>query len=226
MSELNGLSRQVRDVGNLVIRVEQQLGNVNKQVSSVAAEQQETRTELGQLRADFLKFVLQAELTANAQRAETKKAGLLDQLDHEFGHHKVVRRTATGLLQAFDIGIVSLETARSVAEELMIQTPRYWLAPALVALAAWSADDRSLCDRAIEEAFRRSPSRTSMFFSLILRRQGRLPSATRWLRHYLDATDPMALGRDFAVILEAVAQGALSRRPSPGGPRSWATTTP
>ena len=31
----------------------------------------------------------------------------------------------------------------------------------------------------------------------------------RWLRHYLSALDPLALGRDFAVVLEAIAQGAF-----------------
>ena len=38
------------------------------------------------------------------------------------------------------MGNISNAVATNVAEELMIQTPRYWLAPALVALAAWSHD--------------------------------------------------------------------------------------
>lgn len=207
------LRRQVKEVGNLVVQVERQLAGVSKQVGAVATEASTTRSELAQLQRDFLRFVQQAQRDVNLSRAEVKKVSLMAELDRQFGHHGTVRRTATGLLQAFDVGIVSQDTVNGVAEELMIQSPRYWLAPALVALAAWSSDDRSLCDRAIEEAFRRSPSRTSMFFSLILRRQGRQPSAARWLRHYLDALDPMALGRDFAVILEAVAQGAFG----PGG---------
>jgi hypothetical protein len=209
MSELNQLSRQVRDVGKLVVQVQKKLGEVSQDVDAVATETKTTHSELDQLRKDFLKYVLQAELADNRQAADARKIQLMAQLDSDFGHYKTVRLTATGLLQAFDVGIVSRDTVRTVTEELMIQTPRYWLAPALVALAAWSADDRSLCDRAIEEAFRRSPSRTAMFFSLILRRQGRQPSAGRWLRQYLEAADPMALGRDFAVILEAVAQGAF-----------------
>jgi hypothetical protein len=203
------LRRKVDEVGGLVLRVEEQIGWVSNQVVGVSAVQQETRNELAQLQHDFMQFARQAELIANRQLAETKKGALQDQLEHQFGHHKVVRRTATGLLQSFDVGLVSEDTVRTVSEQLMIQTPRYWLAPALIGLTAWSADDPSLCNRGIEEAFRRSPSKTSLLFALILRRQGRLHSATRWLRHYLDAANPMALGRDFAVILEAVAHGAF-----------------
>ncbi|MET8029445.1 hypothetical protein [Streptomyces avermitilis] len=210
MSEVDHvLRRQVQEVSNLVFRLSEQVGSVSGQVSAVEAEQQQARTELQQLRADFLAFVKQAEFTANVQRAETRIGVIQDQVDHEFGHHKTVRRTAVGMLQAFDVGLVSEDNVRMVSDQLMIQTPRYWLAPALVALASWSADDPQLCERAVEEAFRRSPDRTALFFALVLRRQDRKESAVRWLRHYLLAQDPTALGREFAVILESIAQGAF-----------------
>ncbi|MFD3913597.1 hypothetical protein [Streptomyces sp. NPDC058603] len=210
MSEVDyHLRRQVDRVNSLVVRLGEQVGAVSGQVSAVGQAQQETRTELQQLRADFMTFVRQAELTANVQRAETRVGVIQDKVDHEFGHHKVVRRSAVGMLQAFDTGLVSDETVRNVGEQLMIQTPRYWLAPALIALSSWAADDRSLCERAVEEAFRRSPDRTSLFFALVLRRQGRHAGAVRWLRHYLNVQDPAALGREFAVILESISQGAF-----------------
>ncbi|MBP2049328.1 hypothetical protein J2Z21_002259 [Streptomyces griseochromogenes] len=210
MSEVDlALHRKVQEVSNLVIRLSEQVGSVSGQVSTVEANQHQTRTELQQLRDEFLAFVKQAEATAHVQRAETRIGAIEDKIDHEFGHHKTVRRTAVGMLQAFDVGLVSEENVRMVGDQLMLQTPRYWLAPALVALASWSADDRTLCDRAVDEAFRRSPDRTSLFFALVLRRQGRSEAAVRWLRHYLLAQDPAALGREFAVILEAIAQGAF-----------------
>ncbi|MBT2458709.1 hypothetical protein [Streptomyces sp. ISL-86] len=203
------LHNKVAEVNRLVIQVAEQLGHVSGQVTSVEAKQQQTRTELQELRDEFAAFVAQARLTAALQRAETRVGVIQDQLDHEFGHHKVVRRTAVGMLQAFDIGLVSEDTVRMVGDQLMLQTPRYWLAPALVALAAWSSDDPALCERAVQECFRRSPDRTSLFFALVLRRQGRHAESTRWLRHYLLAQDPARLGREFAVILESVAQGAF-----------------
>ncbi|MFF4318046.1 hypothetical protein [Streptomyces sp. NPDC001568] len=210
MTEIDhGLHRKVAEINRLVAGVAEQVGHVSGQVNSVEAKQQQTRTELQQLRDEFQAFAAQARLVAALQRAETRVGVIQDRIDHEFGHHKVVRRTAVGMLQAFDIGLVAEDTVRMVGDQLMLQTPRYWLAPALVALAAWSADDPTLCERAVQESFRRSPDRTSLFFALVLRRQGRHAESARWLRHYLLAQDPAALGREFAVILESVAQGAF-----------------
>ncbi|MEU8732323.1 hypothetical protein ACJ7VE_22690 [Streptomyces sp. PB17] len=210
MSEVDyALHQKVQQVSNLVVRLSEQVGSVSGQVQAVEVNQQQTRSELKELRDEFLAFVRTAQLTANVQRAETRVGVIQDQVDHEFGHHKTVRRTAVGMLQAFDLGLVSEDNVRTVGDQLMIQTPRYWLAPALVALASWSADDRTLCEKAVEEAFRRSPDRTSLFFALVLRRQNRREASVRWLRHYLLAQDPAALGREFAVILESIAQGAF-----------------
>lgn len=210
MTEIDhALRRQVESLQGMVVQMDRSLTAVGHQVAVVGDEQRQARTELSTLRTEFLAFVEQARLTANMQQAETKVVALEARLEHEFGHHKVVRRSATGMLQAFDVGLVAEETVRAISEELMVQTPRYWLAPALVALAAWAGDDQRLCDQAVAEAFRRSPSRTSLFLALVLRRQGRQASAVRWLRHYLAALDPKALGRDFAVILESISQGAF-----------------
>jgi hypothetical protein len=203
------LRNQVKNVENLVVQVRQEIGHVGSEVSAVSTAQRQTHSDLAQLRADFLAFTQASERRAAIQRAETRIGSLQDQLEHTYGHHKVVRRTAVGLLQAFDVGLVSEEAVRSISEQLMIQTPRYWLAPALVALSAWSADEPELCERAIAEAYRRSPAKTALLFTLVLRRQERLDGSARWLRHYLQSQDPAALGRDFAVILEAVAQGAF-----------------
>ncbi|MGW6690605.1 hypothetical protein [Streptomyces sp. NPDC054961] len=203
------LRNQVSQLTGLVNRLDMHLMNVSGQVAGVEAAQRDARDSLQKLRDDFMEFVRSSQLADALQRSETRIGVLQDRIEHEFGHHKVVRRTTVGLLQAFDTGLVSEDAVRSVSDELMIQTPRYWLAPALVALAAWSSDDRTLCDRAVTEAFRRSPGRTSLLFALILRRQNRQASAVRWLLHYLRAQDPTALGREFAVILESVAQGAF-----------------
>lgn len=203
------LRADVRQLTHLVSMVDDKIDVVNQGVVTVNATQLETRNDLSKLRAEFQDFIMQAERTANIQRAETRLGVISDQVEHEFGHHKVVRRSATGILQAFDVGLVSERTVRDISEQLMVQSPRYWLAPVLVALAAWSGDDQELCNRAIEEGFRRSPTRTSLFFALVTRRQGRMEASTRWLRHYLSVLDPSNLGRDFAVVLESVSQGAF-----------------
>ena len=193
----------LRDIAALRSQLSQQIDGVGTEVGRVRGDLQLTSQELHALRAEFEAFVQQTARIANVQQSETRIVNLRAELDREFGHYSVVRRTSVGLLQAFDVGNVSNETATAISEELMLQTPRYWLAPALVALAAWSRDNEEMATRSVQEAFARDKNKTSLFFALVLRRQGRLDGAVRWLRHYLTSLDPSALTREFAVILEA-----------------------
>ena len=199
----------VREIRGLQMQIDSGLSRVQVEVQGVDARLTSTHDELLTLRQHFLEFVEQAERTARVQRAETKLAALKDDLDRQFGHHNIVRRTSIGILQAFDVGNVSNTTVTQVSEELMIQTPRYWLAPALVTLAMWSKDDREVADISLAEAYRRDPRKTSLFLSLVLRRQGRLDASLRWLRQYFVGLDPMSLNREFVVVLECVTLGAF-----------------
>ncbi|WP_017583195.1 hypothetical protein [Nocardiopsis valliformis] len=207
------LRGQVNRLTEMVVQMNRDLhvdiNDVSGRVDHVKNEQVRARSDLEQIRDELREFVRVSERTANVQQAATDIVALEANLEQEFGHYKKVRRTAVGLLQAFDTGLVSEETVRVAGEELMIETPRYWLAPALVALGSWAADDRKICEQAISEAFKRSPARTSLMFSLVLRRQNRLESSVRWLHHYLRAQDPEGLGREFAIILESTSQGAF-----------------
>jgi len=196
----------VRSIDQMGQQLSSQVSDVGYKVGTVANDLTVTRSELEQLKADFEAFVRTHERTRLVQLAETRLGTLKSDLEREYGHYGLVRRTSVGILQAFDIGNVRNQTVHGLSEELMIQTPKYWLAPALVALAAWSKDDEELARKSVEAAFSRDPKKTSLFFALTLRRQARLPEATRWLRHYFVSLDPRALSREFAVLLEAVAQ--------------------
>ncbi|GAA2959978.1 hypothetical protein [Microbacterium schleiferi] len=201
--DLSPVFRQLQQLENQVTHT------IQVEVGGLRSDLVRTDQKLEILRAAFEDYVNEARRTAIVQRAETKLSGLKDDLEREYGHYQAVRRTSIGILQAFDVGNVSNHTVTQVSEELMIQTPRYWLAPALVALAAWSKDNEEIAKISVEEAFRRDPRKTSMFFALVLRRQGREELAVRWLKHYLRGQDPRGLGRHFAVIFESLAQGAF-----------------
>ena len=202
--DLTPLSRQINEVGREIINnLGSQIDGVQANLGTVRNDLQLTRSELADLREEFQQFVEEAARVAAVQQSQVKIVDLKAQLDREFGHYSVVRRTSVGLLQGFDVGNISNAVATNVAEELMIQTPRYWLAPALVALAAWSHDRQDIAEKSVQEAFSRDRHKTSLFFTLVLRRQGRMSGSVRWLRHYMASLDPSALTREFAVILEA-----------------------
>lgn len=189
--------------------LESQISVVSGEVGQVRSDLRLTTDQLQALRREFQAFVDESAKVALVQQSETKVVNLKAELDRQFGHYELVRRTSTGMLQAFDVGNVSNDVVRSVSEELMIQTPRYWLAPALVALAAWSRDNQDIAEKSVGEAFSRDKNKTSLFFALVMRRQGRVEASVRWLRHYLTSLDLSALTREFAVILEATSYDAF-----------------
>jgi len=116
------------------------------------------------------------------------------------------------MLQAMDAGIVTESALLQASERLMIGTPGYWLAPAQVALGAWISDSEELARRALLEAMSREPDKTSLFFSLVLARYERYSATAQWMHEYVSRQNPRALSREFTVVLDAVAQGALGGR--------------
>src|SRR5437868_2244 len=103
------------------------IGTVSGQVESVGKDLTQTRAELSRLEQAFADFV-EADLKAKElSLAETRQVKVRQELESSFGYYGVVRRQATGILQASDIQLVRKETLRSATEELMISAPRYWL---------------------------------------------------------------------------------------------------
>ena len=151
-----------------------------------------------------------AQVRANRLgQAETRLVKIRQELEKKYGHYDLVRRTTTGILQADDLGIVKKDTISSATEELMISTPGYWLAPCLVALAAWINDQPELADKALREGIKRNDEKTSLFFALVCRRADRKGSCLKWTQRYLANQDEENLDRKTIIILDAFASGLL-----------------
>lgn len=199
---LNRLENAVAALDQKQVAILANLGHVEQQ-------QTEMDNRLQQLTAAFLDFVQKDRMAKELQLSETRIVKVRQELETTYGHYGEVRRRAVGVLQALDAGLVTHETIQETTEDVMMATPRYWLAPALVALAAWIRDDRDLAQRALGEALRRDLDKTSLFFSLVLRRYERRAGAARWLGQFFARQDPTALHREFVLILDAVATGAF-----------------
>ncbi len=211
--DLSPILRHVSDVARVLERqiegVNQHVGVLDNKVTGVAHEQRATKDRLNDLYGEFEAFVA-ADLKHKAfQFAETKLISLRQELEKQFGHHDGVRRTAVGILQATDAGLVRQDTMHAVTEQLMLATPRYWLAPAIVALSAWIKDDRGLAEKAMAEAVRRDDGKTSLFFALVCRRGRRAEGATRWLTRYFQIQNPIAMDREVVVMLDGLANGVF-----------------
>lgn len=187
-------------------------GNVNavsEQVIAVYQQQELTKDQLQAFYEEFQSFVAADQKEKQKQYAATELVRVRQEIDQRFGHHEIVRRTTTGILQASDLEMVRQNTIHTVTEQLMVTTPNYWLAPVLVAMSAWIKDDRALAERGVAEAIRRDDNKTSLFFALVCRRARRADASTRWLGRYFQMQNPMAVDREVVIMLDGLANGVF-----------------
>ena len=182
---------------------------VNNRVDQVDDNVKIVYNEVEKLANEFREYVEMQSLANRKAEAKMNLSAIRDKLKDNFGHYDVVRRTATGILQANDLAIVKSSMLSHVTEKQMIETLNYWLTPCLVALAAWINDDKALAERALAEGIRRNDEKTSLFFGLICRRIGRENSSLKWFARYLEAQDEEKLDRKAVIVLDAFASGLL-----------------
>lgn len=201
-ADLRTIERNLSTISQNINVLDSEIVQVNDNVKVVY-------DEVGQLANEFRTFV-SIQIRANAKsNSQQRLIQIRQEIEKKFGHYDVVRRTTTGILQADDIGIVKKETISNATEELMISTPGYWLAPCLVALAAWINDQPELAERALREGIKRDDEKTSLFFALVCRRADRKQSALKWTQRYLANQDAENLDHKTVIVLDAFASGLL-----------------
>ena len=185
------------------------LGSIDAGIDTVDNHVKVVDKHIDRLTQDLHQFIAYQMGRNNVQEA---KADLIDiklELEQKFGKYKTVREHALGILQADDLGIVRKETISTATEELMLATPGYWLAPCLVALAAWISNQQDLADKAVKEGLRRNDEKTSLFFALVCRRANRKDVCLKWAQRYLAGQNEESLDRNAIIILDAYASGLL-----------------
>lgn len=201
-SNLRTLHRDMETVNSNVRYVNDRVSDVSRNVGIV-------ESEVSALAREFSNFLVTYRNTSQLHDSRIEIVRIRQELEQKFGHYEDVRRNTMGILQANDLGIVRRETINTASEELMLATPNYWLAPCLVALAAWIDDKPTLAEMALKEALRRNDENTSLFFALVCRRANRKQASLKWVQRYLEAQDAENLDRSAVIILDAYASGLL-----------------
>jgi hypothetical protein len=209
------MSQQVISYADLSIinsalrSIKSDMSGVHSELGTLNFKQDHLESELVKLADSFADFV-EADLKHKAlQLAETRQGNLKQDLQIKFGYYAEVRRMATGILQGVDTGIISDDTLKFTTEEVMIKAPGYWLAPALVSLAAWVRNDKNTNEKALTEALKRDDYKTTLFFMMVMRRLTRNDASLKWLERYFMHQNPHNLDREFIIILEAVTTGVF-----------------
>ncbi|MBL4935562.1 hypothetical protein JK636_07290 [Clostridium sp. YIM B02515] len=201
-NNLQTIYRNIEVVNNNVDVVNQRVNAIDQNVNVVY-------NEVAKLAAEFQDYVDMAVKQHNLEVALANIIKIRQELEKKYGHYDEVRRTTTGILQADDLGIVRKDTISTATEELMISNPNYWLAPCLVAIAAWINNQQELAEKALHEAIKRNDEKTSLLFALICRRADRKDACLKWTQRYFANQDEENLDRKCIVIIDAFASGLL-----------------
>ena len=188
-------------------RIELTMNSLDRKVNSMGEEIETIHKELKYLTEEFNKMVEDQRKTANLQRAISELIRVRQEIDQKYGNYTVIRQTMIGVLQATDSALVKKTTISTVSEELMISTPNYWLAPCLVAVAAWISNNKELAERAIAEAMRRDEEKTALAMALICRRNGRVQTGYEWLSIYFAKQSAMNFTEESFVYIDAYVNG-------------------
>lgn len=205
------LSSITHSIDNAMDGLGRQIGTIRQEVESLASDVDSRmsvmKSDLEHLKKSFEYMMKENHRQAVLQRALTEIIRVRQELERDYGNYKQVRNTMLGILEATDIQLVRETTIASCTEELMLSTPRYWLAPVLIALSAWIADNKPLATRALAEALRRDEEKTCLTFALICRRNRRTKACFEWLSRYFARQKANDMKESIIAYIDAYTNG-------------------
>lgn len=208
-NNLRGINSNITNLNDNLQNLHSKLGNIDYEIDNISDKQEALDGRMNTLSGILNDFIEANKQNTELQLAETRQGNLKQDLQNKFGYYDEIRRMVLGILQGVDSGVVSHETLKNASETLLIKTPDYWIAPALVAIVAWIRNDKEDTEKALKEALRRDDYKTTLFFMLIMRRLERHDACYQWMQRYLQHQDPYNLEREFVTILEAAATGSF-----------------
>jgi hypothetical protein len=217
-SSISALDRKLSDLDRKFGDVDRKLGNLSRQVGQVDDRMGSLARTVGpalsRLQSDISKLSDDLEHDRVVEDARAQR----DELDSElekFSPHEKVRKLADGIIYAVRTGVIDDNVILDTAQRRMVDLPDYWLAPAIVAVAAWLSRDEHKCAEAIDQAMRLDRSKTALFMTLLLRQHNRGHALQQWIDAYLNGLRSKNLPAEFEVVIAAVTGKALGDGAAP-----------
>jgi hypothetical protein len=207
-SEVSTLKHQVGTASGLSDRLRRIEETVPPALEDLARKQKETRDSLNSLREMYERDRI--VMTAYNELAVAER-----QWQARFGRYEEARNMAASIIDVVASGHINRSVILDVTERLAIQTPRYWVAQATLAVAAWLDDNPRQCGEAIDYALALDYEKTSLFMALLLRDQHRDEHLQDWLAAYLSRLTPVDLPRHFQVVIDAATGNAFGGGAAP-----------
>ena len=179
--ELSGVIQNVNSVNSQVNNVEEKVSTLDTQIKGLVKEIRETM---------FLTSARQSIMYNN------------EQLEKKFGYFDNVRRMTISVIDSVLNSNIDKNFLVNQRQKVILNNPDYWLSNAYGALISWILDDRSSSQKDLENALRKNPIKTKLFFMLINLKFNRDNVALNWLESYLDDINPLKLDSSFIEVLE------------------------
>jgi hypothetical protein len=156
----------------------------------------------------------QQMLNASLEQARDERMRLEDRLRDEFAGRKEIRQLAVSLISsagsaAIRDAVIDPQTVISTAGEHMLKDADYWLAPAVIAVAAEQLGHSETSPGAWSLSATSDLGKSDLFMSLFCSLQRKHDAAAMSMNRYLEALNPHALGREFSHVINALAEGEL-----------------
>ncbi|MFI9786445.1 hypothetical protein ACIHEI_23550 [Kitasatospora sp. NPDC051984] len=232
VDQLQGLGQQVEQLGaagelrdagleSRLADTRADLDRVATRLTEVAGTLAQTKEELRQVRrtaeathAALNSFVERYGRDQRVADAQAELTRLTTEWTAGFAQRQRIRALARGLVHgltedAAARGVLATSTLDAYSQEQLILEPSFWLAPAVVAVAADFSGDAERAGRARSYAQTLDQPKATLFFALTSSRQKRQDLAARWMDLYLAGLNPNNLGLEFSVVLDAVAGAEL-----------------
>lgn len=207
LPQLDQAISEVRATQRLINELHDNVDRARRDISAVDGHVGEVDYSLAALAKEFHEYVHQDTLRQNKQEAQNERSALNDQLEREFGHYREIRHRTLGILEASDYGIIRMDDLITFASESFVDSPKYWLSAALMALVSWMNDDRENAGVALGRAMELDDEKSSLMFGLICRRSHRDQASLVWIRRFLRDQDPDRINTAAEVIVNAYAAG-------------------
>ncbi|HEY3905561.1 MAG TPA: hypothetical protein VGM14_16760 [Streptosporangiaceae bacterium] len=207
-SEISDLKHQVGRFAGVSDRLRRLEETLPPALNDLARKQDATQKSLNSLSEMYKRDRIVA--TAYNELAVAER-----QWQAKFGRYEEARDMAASIIDVVASGHINRAVVLDVSERLAIQTPRYWVAQATLAVAAWLNDNRQQHHEALNYALALDFEKTCLFVALLLRDQDRNDILQEWLAAYLSRLAPVNLPRHFQVVIDAVTGNALGSGAAP-----------
>ncbi|WP_137231639.1 TMEM198/TM7SF3 family protein [Streptomyces sp. BPSDS2] len=205
-----GLSSLRTDVSGVEAQLESMADDVSRTETSLRAVRETTEATHRALE-DFVERYGRDQIVAHAQADLTR---LTIEWTARFAQRQHTRALARGLAHALTEDALARQLTDSATIEACLKgqfllEPTFWLAPAVLAVAAELTGDSRRAARARSHALTLGQDKATLFFALISSRRKMQTEAAHWMDQYLGGLDASDLGEEFRVVLEAVACAEL-----------------